>query len=102
MQSKKYKTETDRIMKERDVDTVSLAALARLELTDAEHERMARELADFADFATVLSAFECAPELDGAAVPLEECHCREDQASESGVGIARGYVSVPLTVVAEQ
>ncbi len=88
-------------MKEKSIDTAALALLARLELTDAEHQRMAREIGEFADFAAVLSSLDGAPKAD-ACEPLEACNCRDDVAALYAEKIADGYVSVPLTVGAEQ
>lgn len=89
------------IMKKLSIDTASLARLARLELTEAEHERMARELGEFVEFAAVLSSFDGSFELEDCK-SLEELRCREDQARAGDTSLARGYVTVPLTVEAEK
>ncbi len=94
-------------MEYKNIDVKAIARLARLELDKTEEKRLEREMRQFDDFASCLSAFCCTDEEEYAAKPLAEC-TREDENLPSGVeteelislssGAKDGYISVPITV----
>ena len=87
-------------MNQNRVDTRFLASLSRLKLNDSQHEKMAREIEEFAEFAAILGEFDPSPALR-AERELYRCNCREDVPARGDKSLTDGLVCVPLTVEAD-
>ncbi len=82
------------------MDIESIAAMARLSLSDGEKQKIQRDIEDFSDFASILRTFSEGEQLDACHAEGVEA-LREDIAAERA-SIADGYICVPLTLEVEQ
>ena len=86
------------------IDVRSIAALAKLKLSDSEAERLEREMRSFADFARSLDKYG---DKSYSHAVIDE-YGREDNVSPHSTDISGfsnsvsdGYITVPLTVEGE-
>lgn len=94
-------------MKEKNIDVLAIARLARIELDESEVVRLGNEMRMFDEFAARLGATLPKEHSDGKYLPLSEC-AREDDvllpdASASELislssGAKDKYIAVPITV----
>ncbi len=87
-------------MKDKNIDVMALASLARLDIPRDRAEQLKRELEEFAEFCDILKHGDATENTTAAG--LSECNARPDEADADKVNMAEGYIAVPLTVEAGQ